>query len=313
MNKNHKVSVIIPIYNAERYLEECLDSLKNQTYVNLEIIMINDGSQDHSVDICEKYVKMDNRFLLINKSNEGVSIARNEALKKATGTWCVFCDADDYYYKDGIEKLVLTAEKNDVDIALCNVDIVKKRKVSVLLNISNNAHCSMLPIKHYALWGYIIRMSIIKNNNIIFVPNLSFSEDRVFLYTLSVFCKDISVQNDSVYFYRINDFSVCSTSSGYKKAIQHINAALELRKIGDENFKDDQLIYYLKKEIKHVLEMGLLQFSLKKYTFKELYNLYLYYSTTIGKIHSFWDLFLVQYLIAKKRLLMAYLKTFIIL
>ena len=96
MNNNSKVSVIVPIYNAAEYLENNIYSIINQTYRNIEIILVDDGSTDDSLEICEKVKSKDSRIKLISKENGGVSTARNEGLKKATGKWVMFMDPDDY-------------------------------------------------------------------------------------------------------------------------------------------------------------------------------------------------------------------------
>lgn len=115
-----KVSVIIPIYNTGEYLRGCLDSICSQTYQNLQIIMIDDGSDRHTADICDTIARSDERILLIHKKNEGVSIARNIGLAKATGDVVCFVDSDDTIEPDMIEALVVALEKNDAQIALCD-------------------------------------------------------------------------------------------------------------------------------------------------------------------------------------------------
>ena len=114
-----KISIIIPIYNVENYLEKCIESALNQTYKNLEIILVNDGSKDKSLDICRKYEFIDNRIILIDKPNAGVWLARYDGIKKATGSYISFMDSDDYIEKDYIEKLYSKAQENDYDIVVC--------------------------------------------------------------------------------------------------------------------------------------------------------------------------------------------------
>lgn len=113
MNNNPLISVIIPVYNTEKYLEACLNSIVNQTYRNLEIILIDDGSTDNSPNICDKYAEMDSRIKVIHKKNEGVSKARNTGLLYATGDYFHFPDSDDYLEIDAYEYLLqLLNEKN---------------------------------------------------------------------------------------------------------------------------------------------------------------------------------------------------------
>ena len=108
---NKKISIIVPIYNMEQYLERCLLSLIHQDYQNLEIILINDGSTDNSINICNKYKKIDNRIIVINKAHSGLSDTRNIGIKKATGDYIGFVDSDDYIDKDMFKNLIEGAEK----------------------------------------------------------------------------------------------------------------------------------------------------------------------------------------------------------
>ena len=118
------ISVIVPVYNVEKYLEECLDSIQNQTYSNIEIILVNDGSTDNSKKICEKYCKRDSRFLLINQENQGLSAARNKGVEISTGEYIVFVDSDDIIKTNYLEKLMQYMTE-DVDIVEC-IFTVKK-------------------------------------------------------------------------------------------------------------------------------------------------------------------------------------------
>ena len=108
-----KVSIIIPVYNVEKYLDKCLKSVLNQTYKNIEIIVINDGSTDNSLKICKKY--KDKRIVLIDKENGGVSSARNKGLELASGKYITFVDSDDWLELDAIENMVSFIEKENVD------------------------------------------------------------------------------------------------------------------------------------------------------------------------------------------------------
>lgn len=119
-NRNKKISIIIPVYNVEMYLEKCMQSILNQTYSNLEIILINDGSKDASGEICEKIAKKDNRVCVIHKENGGASSARNKGLEVATGDYIGFVDADDYITKDMYQYLYDLLTDNDADIAMCD-------------------------------------------------------------------------------------------------------------------------------------------------------------------------------------------------
>ena len=118
--KTIMVSVIVPIYNVEEFLEECLESIRNQTYTNIEVILVNDGSTDGSREICESYCEKDIRFRLINQENQGQSVARNRGVKESVGQYIMFVDSDDVVNTDVLEVL-LPYMKTDVDIVECEM------------------------------------------------------------------------------------------------------------------------------------------------------------------------------------------------
>jgi len=117
---NKKISVIVPVYNVEKYLEECIESIINQTYKNLEIILVDDGSTDISVSICKKYEKLDNRIKVIQKINGGLSSSRNVGLDNATGEYIMFSDSDDFYTLDACEVMLNEIEKQNADYVIGN-------------------------------------------------------------------------------------------------------------------------------------------------------------------------------------------------
>ncbi len=119
------ISVIVPVYNVEKYLEECLDSIQNQTYSDIEVILVNDGSLDNSKDICEKYCKEDNRFKLINQANQGQSVARNHGVAASTGEFIAFVDSDDIIRQDYLEVLIRYMSE-EVDIVESQFTVHKK-------------------------------------------------------------------------------------------------------------------------------------------------------------------------------------------
>ena len=116
-----KVSVIVPMYNASSYIVKCLNSIQNQTYNNLEVILINDGSTDNTYDIVQNWIKKDDRFILVNQNNKGVSFTRNVGVRNATGDYILYVDSDDWIEKDMIESLVSLVEDN-IDIVMCSYD-----------------------------------------------------------------------------------------------------------------------------------------------------------------------------------------------
>ncbi len=124
-----KVSVIIPVYNTEKYLKECLDSVINQTFNDIEIICINDGSTDGSLNILTEYATIDSRIIVITQENKGVSEARNNGMEKAGGEYIMFLDSDDYLYKQACEIAYNSATSNNADVGIFGHYILKGKRL----------------------------------------------------------------------------------------------------------------------------------------------------------------------------------------
>ena len=115
-----KISIIIPMYNAKEYIARCLESVINQSFNNIEIIIVNDGSTDESLEICKKYGEVDERIIILNKRNSGVSVARNEGMNVATGEYVMFVDADDWIDESMCQDLYKRISECQADICFCN-------------------------------------------------------------------------------------------------------------------------------------------------------------------------------------------------
>ena len=130
MTNYYLVSVIIPVYNVEGYLNDCLDSVINQSYQNLEIVLVDDGSVDNSGTNCDEYAQKDKRIIVIHKKNEGVAQARIDGFKRSSGELVMFIDSDDYVDLDYVEKLVSPFEQYEIDLSICNNSNVKNGVIS---------------------------------------------------------------------------------------------------------------------------------------------------------------------------------------
>ena len=119
-SNNNTISVIVPVYNVEDYLSECIESVLNQTYSNLEIILVDDGSTDKSKDMCDQYAKEDSRIIVVHQRNKGQSDARNHGLEKATGDYIAFADSDDVLHPKLFEHLILALQETDSDLSICH-------------------------------------------------------------------------------------------------------------------------------------------------------------------------------------------------
>lgn len=188
-----KVSVIIPVYNAEKYITQCIESLLGQTLPECEFIFINDGSKDNSAAIIKEYKKRDNRMKLVNQSNQGVSAARNTGLRIAAGEFIGFVDADDFVEKEMFETLFIIAKKHNCDIVVSNFEsYMNGHRFTMNLPYKKNTNLSRLYIQEKilpnflrsdnlnAIWNKIYRNNLIKANNIKFPEGISLGEDALF-------------------------------------------------------------------------------------------------------------------------------------
>ena len=126
---NCKISIIVPVYNVEQYVGKLIESLQNQSYSNIEIILVDDGSLDKSGEICDEYASNDKRIKVIHKKNNGVGAARNDGLAIATGKWVLFCDSDDWMELEALEKLIIKGEETESDVVFGDVNLVYDEQI----------------------------------------------------------------------------------------------------------------------------------------------------------------------------------------
>ena len=174
----NKISVIVPIYNVEKYIDRCIKSIVNQTYKNLEIILINDGSLDKSGQICDTWESKDNRIKVIHQMNSGVSVARNTGLENATGEYVTFVDSDDYIEPKYCEILKCRLEENNVDIIYCNVFNKKHVDTNKITRWSTREYDPVFKMPHCFVWGALYKSKILQE--IRFDNDLFVAEDSYF-------------------------------------------------------------------------------------------------------------------------------------
>lgn len=208
-----KVSVLLPIYNVEEYLERCLDSVLNQTLTDIEIICVNDGSTDNSLEILKKYEKEDSRVKVVNKKNGGLPSARNAGLDVATGQYVGFVDSDDYIQPNMFEKLYKTAEEEKSDVVICGANIFPEephasqwlynclspsyKKMDKIDGASLFFDVSMTPF----LWRVLIKKDLIDDNNLRLQEDVMLGEDKAFQCKVYPLAKSITVIPDKLYNY----------------------------------------------------------------------------------------------------------------
>ena len=232
-----RLSVIVPIYNASKYLDKCIRSIVNQTFQDIEIILINDGSIDNSLSICSKYAEKDDRIKIINQDNKGVSVARNKGIEISTSQYITFIDPDDdidiEMYKDMLNNIV----ENDCDVCLCNYMYKNRSKEKeiklpfkegkyeynsikkIIISMLGGSELDDEPIMG-SVWRGIYKKDIIQKHLITFPINIRPMQDLVFIVEYLSVCKTLYINENSYYNYYIH---ANSAITGYKKGLWNNN------------------------------------------------------------------------------------------
>lgn len=229
------VSIIIPIYNSENRIERCIESAIKQTYRNIEVILVDDGSIDQSGKICDSYARTDDRIRVIHKANGGVSNSRNVGLQNSKGDYIFFMDSDDYIEENVIEELIkksgnynivkvgskINDEKKEKIIAYDN-EYTSEEYIKMIISGNIGGHC----------WGYLFNKIVI--DDLYFDPNTSFMEDTIFMVKCVLKSSKVKVIDSAYYVHVINKFGItCSAVnieeniSGYMYSINSIEDILE--------------------------------------------------------------------------------------
>ena len=250
-----KISVIVPVYNAERTLERCIKSILNQSFGEFELILINDGSTDNSWRICQKYNSLDSRIKIINQDNKGVSFSRNVGLKKAKFKYVMFIDADDWIENNMFQLLIDTIESSNAGLVMCGYKRIdyEGNKVNSEVYIKPNAVSNIKKVHLYRqiynyfdkglmnpLWNKLFRNDIIKNYQIKFDENLSLGEDLLFNLEYLSKIRMVSLIDDSLYNYVVlNDGKSLSTKYNPKRLESQIliytRIIESLKEVGEYN------------------------------------------------------------------------------
>lgn len=210
---NTKVSIVVAAYNVEKFIERCLKSLVNQSFNDIEIIVVNDGSSDGTVSIIEKYKSNHTNILLINQKNQGLSAARNTGIEYSNSKYIAFIDGDDYVKETYVERMFEAIEQSNSDLVICdfikvwedeNFNITKTKHYNVnSRNLNKNIMKNFLTLHDepfVVAWNKLFRTSIIKKNKIYF-ENRAFFEDVGFLPRYLWFASKVISLNESLYYY----------------------------------------------------------------------------------------------------------------
>ena len=255
-------SIIVPVYNVEKWLERCIESILNQTYEKFELILVDDGSPDNSGAICDKYAQIDKRINVIHKKNGGLSSARNAGLNISKGNYIVFIDSDDYIKENLLEKTIKSIEKYHTDIIMFGYEMFLSKnkslplfKTGLILNPKQEALNVDKPNFNNEFcftWRYIFNREFLNINNMIFNEEIKVAEDTIFNMECIFLANSMYVIDESLYIY--NDANNESIMRRKYKPNYHIDLnkqylekkrILKQYDIKDKKFLDDYYYYYV--------------------------------------------------------------------
>lgn len=270
-----KISIIVPVFNVEKYLPKCIESLVKQTYKNIEILLINDGSQDNSLNICKEWEKKDGRIKVFSQRNQGLSEARNTGIKNAKGNYICFVDSDDLVLSDFIEILYYLIKKYGCEIAQVNFIEKTDDEIEKKINIEKQIFNEKILSSRDMIKGLTTndhKKNVIVCNKIYkkeLFENLSFKngkiyEDEFFTWKVFMKCKKIAVSDKILYVYRIRKNSIMN---------------LQRKKISIKNLDYLEALEERMETFKNIRDMELYNLTLINYC----YRLILYYNKFDGK------------------------------
>lgn len=253
-----KISVIVPVYNVEDYIRECLDSIINQTYRNLEIILVDDGSTDNSGTICDEYGKKDQRITVIHKENGGLVSARKVGVMAATGEYVTFVDSDDWIVENAYEEIEKILEQYHSDVVACdfikdfsNLSTERKQllaegfytKDKFLVEVEKIIKEApfFCPGIHVTLWSKVFKKELLKKYQLRVNDEIRVGEDIAVVFPLILGMENIYIVNSSYYHYRVRKSSICwekdeNTYNRYLKLVEGLN--LVRNDIRDNAYKE---------------------------------------------------------------------------
>lgn len=283
-----KVSIIIPAYNAEKYLRRCLDSAINQTYHNIEVICIDDCSSDTTYEILREYqVKYKEKFLIIrHNKNKGVSASRNEGIGAATGKYLVFCDADDWYEINAIEKMYIKIKETGADFLFSNYYLNKNNhqlKRNIIVSYTNNPICKKEIVQYMDIssWAKMIKASLIRENELYYPLDLRRCEEYTVIPVAAYLAKKVVFLEEYTYNYFQNQNSV---SNEKEKNLDFFEEAFTryLKYIDKEMYQEE----LLHRAMEHLLYGKTLCMLKAGYSSNEVKKWIKYFEQTYGEVNK---------------------------
>ena len=239
-----KISVIVPMHNSENTIERCVNSIKDSTYKNIEIVLIDDGSTDNTFNVCTKLKEKNNNILLMSTNNSSAGLSRQQGIDIATGEFIGFVDADDYIDKEMYEKMYCYMNNNNLDVCMCgNNEIysngrIEKNNIRLKDNIYEREKIQRVLVKNtiwyppecsedtplFSIWRGLYRKDVIKKNNIRFLDEHVYSaEDRIFNYQVFINSERIGFIKECYYNYTINAESLTNNGSRWEETYDYLS------------------------------------------------------------------------------------------
>lgn len=241
-------SILIPVYNAEKYIKRCLESVLSQTYTDFEVILIDDGSCDNTYEICKQYAEKDLRINVFKQQNIGVALTRNKLIQLAKGEWILFVDADDYIAPQYIETFEKYISNGKSDVYVCNYNIATKTEIKPITYQFRNKQDYLKKLLDWrkinsSLWAKAIRRELIIQTQIYFNPHFNMGEDLCFMSKLFYYANDIIYIPQHLYY-----FNNCNPQSMTHNLSKYTNDFIDYQ-IDIEQFYKTKKDYYKYRKI----------------------------------------------------------------
>lgn len=269
MKNSDLITIIVPVYNVEKYFDRCVKSILGQTYTNLQIILIDDGSTDKSVGLCDKYAAVDKRIEVFHQKHQGASAARNVGLKNCQGDYIGFVDSDDWIEPTMFESMLKALKENDVDAVRCNYNwcYTQKRKCHItsaekIILSGRDAVIDSFTHSNSSGYGTVIWNTLFKSNilnnpeQLLFDTHLRYGEDTVLLRQLLIRCDEVVLMPESLYNYNWGNPTRTSQRLNLNDKLLYTDVMVDFLKKNSfpERFilktKNGKKIYILQNEIK---------------------------------------------------------------
>lgn len=279
MDKEIKISVIVPIFNAEEYIDRCVSSLVLQKYKNIEIILVDDGSNDRSLEICNSYKKIYDNIKVFSKTNTGVSDTRNYGISKSTGDYITFVDSDDCISKDYVVSIVKKLQENNCDLIRTGYTLIKNNREKKLTYIKQKQKIQnfedvingMLTTNLFnSSCMFFIKRSFLIENGIKFDKKIKYGEDLLFSIECYSKAKKIIYLNNYGYFYMFNNKNASSTTDVEKRIKYCKDNIFVYSKLYEYNLKKDYISFNIYNKISYAMKFVLLYNNVNYKKFEQI-------------------------------------------